>query len=699
MALSSLANHLASKGRYGDSTLVHMNPREVQGLASLAARHGRRVTRNPDTGLPEAFDLFGLIPGALGTLVGITTGNPFLGAGAAGLASAGTTAAKGGSLTDALLSGLVTGAGSYALSGLTGAALGGAEAASMNAAQAGAAEAAQAAGTAIDPTSLATPGLSAGEAFAQQTPEALNSAYGLNPVAANQGLVVPASGPSATGLSALAQQPGAALSAAGQYAMDNPGKTLFGAATTLGGLGQYQAPPELPEEKKPNLRPGFGQSTELNMNTEGYNPFAAARGAPYDFGVQNIYSPPIVPGPTQFAGGGPIKMESGGAISEEGDSDVITSSVPQTLSVTAPPPLPPRTLDNWYQQSYPNQGQTIQSTAPQQFWNSLPEPFVSKYSPQFWEGLWNETSGKNSFYGDGVLSAAGAANPRPESWNSAKYGQWNWGFGDQNGGGNGGNGGDSDGGSNGGNSGDDDLGAYRVPGFDYSNYIWESMVGESNTGGESYKAGGYVPIKKMFDGGIASLGNNYSMQPPQLMASASSTSPTNQSMISGGSFQAPPVGLAGLSQFAPGMQPPMGMAAGGQAQSQRGMTERVVNEAAQALAGQSPNPQVAIQRFVEMFGERALVALQQRLQGQGGEVKGPGGGLDDFIPGSIDGKDSVRLASGEYVVSSDVVSGLGDGSTEEGVHKLNKMMDRVRMSKNGSARQPGKINDRKVMPA
>ena len=44
------AQGLANFGRYGDNILVHMNPEELDGLASLG-----KITYNPVTGLPEAF--------------------------------------------------------------------------------------------------------------------------------------------------------------------------------------------------------------------------------------------------------------------------------------------------------------------------------------------------------------------------------------------------------------------------------------------------------------------------------------------------------------------------------------------------------------------------------------------------------------------------------------------------------------------
>jgi len=47
------ADHLAAQGRYGDSMLVHMNPDEVQGIASLVP--GGQLSTNPQTGQPEAW--------------------------------------------------------------------------------------------------------------------------------------------------------------------------------------------------------------------------------------------------------------------------------------------------------------------------------------------------------------------------------------------------------------------------------------------------------------------------------------------------------------------------------------------------------------------------------------------------------------------------------------------------------------------
>lgn len=63
-ALAGAAEHLASKGRNGDTMLVHMNPIEV---AWLNEQTPGGLTINPDTGQPEAFAfLLPLLAGAAG---------------------------------------------------------------------------------------------------------------------------------------------------------------------------------------------------------------------------------------------------------------------------------------------------------------------------------------------------------------------------------------------------------------------------------------------------------------------------------------------------------------------------------------------------------------------------------------------------------------------------------------------------------
>lgn len=78
MSLEKLAR---ATGRHGDTHLVHMSTSELHGLEALSRSiHGKGLTRNPETGLPEAFSLGGalksLLPSIVGGVVGYFTGSP-----------------------------------------------------------------------------------------------------------------------------------------------------------------------------------------------------------------------------------------------------------------------------------------------------------------------------------------------------------------------------------------------------------------------------------------------------------------------------------------------------------------------------------------------------------------------------------------------------------------------------------------------
>jgi hypothetical protein len=106
-------------------------------------------------------------------------------------------------------------------------------------------------------------------------------------------------------------------------------------------------------------------------------------------------------------------------------------------------------------------------------------------------------------------------------------------------------------------------------------------------------------------------------------------------------------------------------------------------------------------------GGLADTAVARRMMGgghlgsysDGGRLlKGPGDGMSDDIPAKIGKKQPARLADGEFVVPADVVSGLGNGSTDAGAKKLYAMMDKVRHARTGTKKQGKQINPQKYMP-
>jgi hypothetical protein len=80
-------------------------------------------------------------------------------------------------------------------------------------------------------------------------------------------------------------------------------------------------------------------------------------------------------------------------------------------------------------------------------------------------------------------------------------------------------------------------------------------------------------------------------------------------------------------------------------------------------------------------------------------LKGPGDGMSDSIPASIAGKQPARLADGEFVIPADVVSHLGNGSTDAGAKKLYGMMDKIRKARTGKKKQAPAVKASKYMPA
>jgi hypothetical protein len=78
--------------------------------------------------------------------------------------------------------------------------------------------------------------------------------------------------------------------------------------------------------------------------------------------------------------------------------------------------------------------------------------------------------------------------------------------------------------------------------------------------------------------------------------------------------------------------------------------------------------------------------------GENGKLAiGAGGGLDDLIPTTIDGRRAAALSDGEFVVPADVVSMMGDGSSNEGSRRLYDLVKQVREHKTGTGRQAGPL--------
>lgn len=191
------------------------------------------------------------------------------------------------------------------------------------------------------------------------------------------------------------------------------------------------------------------------------------------------------------------------------------------------------------------------------------------------------------------------------------------------------------------------------------------------------------------------------LQPPtQNPAALSSAVGLNQNPGNPGinSLDAPQPTNMWMSPMAPRKTAVLGlpsMASGGVVPSNN--KDQMVREAAMAVGGKHPNPRAAIRNFESVMGPDATNDLI-RAYGTGGQIRGAGGGVDDLVPGSIDGREDVRLASGEYVIPARVVSALGDGDTERGSQILDEFVARVRAAASEAMMGSEPIDAQSLLP-
>lgn len=113
-----------------------------------------------------------------------------------------------------------------------------------------------------------------------------------------------------------------------------------------------------------------------------------------------------------------------------------------------------------------------------------------------------------------------------------------------------------------------------------------------------------------------------------------------------------------------------------------------------------PTAQVGTEPHVDPFtGQQQGGMAGGGIAGQPRFLKGAGDGMSDSIPAHIEGKHPAALANEEFVVPADVVSGLGNGSSEAGAKQLHAMMDRIRKARTGTVKQGKQIDAQKLMPA
>jgi hypothetical protein len=119
-----------------------------------------------------------------------------------------------------------------------------------------------------------------------------------------------------------------------------------------------------------------------------------------------------------------------------------------------------------------------------------------------------------------------------------------------------------------------------------------------------------------------------------------------------------------------------------------------------AAGGMSRGGFVVPADVVSALGNGSTDAGLRKLMAKIGAVqpiKGKGDGLSDSIPTNIDGRQRARVADGEAYVDPRTVAKIGGGDAKKGAKKLYAMMDKIRMQAHGKKTQQRKVNDKAVV--
>jgi hypothetical protein len=645
--MQGMANQMAQHGRYGDSMLVHMNPIEVQGLASLSPTGS--LTVNPVTGQPEAFLPF-LAP-LLGSLAGSTL---LTGAGAGALGGLIGTAGLSPALAGAIGSGLATTAATGdlkqgILSGLTGYGLGsvlGGAAKSIDPAVTAAQEAVTQGQGILDVASK-----SAIEAAAKGVPD-VSVAAGLQgpPVPFAEEMARRAAQTNLSSAQGLLDTAGQqAQGQIGQSFMQNPmdftkaiGSQIMSPSAlvpiALGegkreelrmqdemdamGRQERQRKQEELDRAVGMMRTSYGQ---LEQDYPGYKVPGYMAGGITSVNPQNYMQ--NLQGLQRLAGGGqtnysPVINPAGAA---QRQANIRGSEV-----------ISPAELQG----------------------------YRPGFSPEIQYFKRPETTGAPQAGQDAVMGGEGAgqlSENQQQAINMALSGKGGMGFGG--------------------------------PNFDAMSYNYG--VGEPISGMNAGSASTTVGIGQQ---GITDLNKKRLPQDGNIYLSnprGGIYSRYTQEMQEGGEVA---VDVAMQEQMPDESMAETSDANGG----------RLIELAALALLGRLPEEEskIVIEQFVMEFGEEALQMLRDRVLTDmspnaqtEGKIEGNGNGMDDMVPGMIGDQQPVAVSPGEFIVPADVVSGLGDGDTDAGANELERMMEKVRQERTGTDQQPRPVNTQRVMPA
>ena len=588
--IQSQVKNIASRGRYGDSTLVHMNPTEVSGLAQMG-----QMTVNPETGLPEAFGLRDAIPIAA-SIVGGVFGGPV----GAGLGSGLATGLLEGDLKKGLLAGLTSYGFGSILQG-AGAAAKGAEAATKVAAEETSKAAAKAASEEITEQALG----SALEELGSAGTEALVQEVGKEAL-------------SETAKASIAEASQKAGQAVTDQALKEGSKNLLTSATeaftpTSGteGFAKFSSVFD-------NLASGAAQPSAyipIGIGGSGLGMIQAqeqyeedlAEGQRQDL-LQREYEAMMRPEPILYsATGGLTQFNEGGDVKPQ---VISRQKRPYAINTDYMPGINPEVLYfnpatmNPAAMTIMEDGTDVNRTIQQQ-----------PMSPDFYDNF--------------------------------------------------------------------SKGGFDV---DYKTIPTQTSIDPYQ------KYTGVAPPAFLEKSAIPSPEMN--LKPLETIPLPALEEPEGLESLS-------PEQIAELEERAKVMQGNIFFNKGGDTS-----IDPLIKEAKAFIMGETEDDSI-VQKFVEKYGTDAYLALREEVLQSlipnaqtEGLIAGKGnGGMDDDLRGNIGGKETIAVSQDEFIVPADVVSMLGDGSSDAGAKELYDMMDRVRKEKYGTTEQAKPIDNSKVLPA
>ena len=701
MNRQEVGKDMASKGRYGDTMLVHMNPIEVDALAKMSPTG--KLTTNPDTGQPEAF--LPLLAAMGGGYLGGALGYGALGA---GLGSFAGSLAQGDDFETALAGGLL----SYGTAGMLNAA-GGTDAAAL----AGTENAATnlAANAAVDPAVgqpmfmgvpvdyPAPAGLNLSPdiaSMASPPPSYLNFGGPTNPMAS---VVSPV-----TDISSLPTpiaRGGPSIYAARNY---NVNPAAFGsealppprlnAGMPVGNALKGYTIPSMPSEVTSNaqLDNALDDIYQSNFNfTQPAGPPKYAQPNMFDRGVTAFKNAPAAIGPDTITN--PAYTEKGffdklSYLKDQGFNKSVNNAITGnpiattaaglgllgggtgSLSNPAPQPaIPDFTTAGRTYAKRPYQKQGVARS-----FVDAPDGYRPGFDPE--RSYLSPISTYNQGFATGgivglmpkvpKIRVPGGYESEPDNFDVNDVAN------------------DTDFGQPGGR-----VGAGPNPGppndpISVGEALSMAALGAFTGGFPGAVFGGITNTVSQAAGvpTMASALANFSNNTPSTATPVGGTASFGGGSSAGGG--SPDGTTGGDESDNPGNDTGDrgAYARGGKIEDGAEQENPIITNAKAAIAGQHPEPQKAIGQFVQVYGDEAFMQLRNQViaeqsldqredAGLGGMITGPGTGTSDSIPAKItqNGKpvEDIRVADGEYILPDATVQKIGKDNLDEIVMATN----------------------------